>query len=810
MLFRSWSPALSVLALGLCPVVRAGAEAQPIQVTSADQRWTAGGPGGVPGFTRHIQPLLGKLGCSNRACHGSFQGKGGFRLSLFGSDPQLDVDNLVESGRVDVKDPEASLALLKPTKQVSHKGGLRFEKDGWQHRMFRAWIAAGAAYAPGKEATVQRLEITPGQAILADKGAKAKVRVVATFSDNSREDVTALTQFATNDDGVAAVTDQGEITAGRPGDTALVATFGGSVETIPVLVPRPGADGKIVFPASNRIDELVAAKLQQLGLVPAELTTDEEFLRRASLDIAGTLPTPQEVLDFLADRSADKRARKIDELLTRPAHALWWSTRLGDLTGLNAPAFLGSTDFGPQVGLLWQQWLERKVRDNVGYDRIVAGIVLGTSRKPEETYDAYVLRQSSYVRKNAPADFTAEDQMPHYWFRGNLGSPEDKALGFAYTFLGVRLECAQCHRHPFDRWTQQDFQQFTHLFERIRNGVAPDAMPAYLKLKEELGVAQMKNAAERRVTYRRLAEQGKPAPWPEVYVGAPMKKKDKAELHTQGKLLGGAVVDLTEVADPRVPLMEWLRRPGNPYFAPAFVNRVWAHYFGKGLVDPPDDHNRANPASHRELLDYLSAAFVERGYDMKWLHREIATSRTYQLSCRTNETNRDDERNLSHALIRRLPAEVALDALRQATAGTKALAAFPANLKERKIGQGPPYEYRRPEDYPLAVFGKPLRKVNCDCERETDASLLQSVFLRNDQEVFALLDRSDGWLNEVDARANAEALVREAYLRTLSRLPDAAELARCRLHLSTVKDPVEGLRDLLWALLNTKEFITNH
>jgi hypothetical protein len=299
--------------------------ARAADVPAADRRWADGGPGGTPGFLRHVQPLLGKLGCSNRACHGSFQGKGGFRLSLFASDPQLDHDGLVKQGRVDLRDPDESLALLKATNQYAHKGGERFKPNGWEHRLLRAWIAQGAKYQPGKEAAVLRLEVQPAELILAVKGRPADLRVTAQFSDGSREDVTALTQFSSNDDGVAAVNAAGKVAAARPGDTAVVVTFAGAVRTVPVLVPLAGTTATALdFPPNNRIDELVAAKLRKLGIVPAGLCSDAEFLRRVSLDSTGTLPTPEEVLAFLADQSPDKRDRKIDELLRRPAHAVWW------------------------------------------------------------------------------------------------------------------------------------------------------------------------------------------------------------------------------------------------------------------------------------------------------------------------------------------------------------------------------------------------------------------------------------------------------------------------------------------------------
>ena len=803
-------PKLLVLVLAASGLLeqRAAADETP----GADRRWSEASAEEVPEFTRHIQPLLGKSGCNNRACHGSFQGKGGFRLSLFASDPKTDHDNLANSGRIDTESPDASLAIQKPTRGVDHEGGLRFAKGSWQHNLLRAWIKAGAPYKPEAEAVIERLEITPARLTFNAKKEMAKLRVVAHFSNGSVEDVTALTQFSSNDDRVAAIDPEGVVIAGEPGDTALVATFGREVKSVSVLVPFSGGNfDPQSFPNQNKIDELISIRLAALRIPPSGLATDEEFLRRVSLDITGTLPTPNEIRAFLANASAGKRAAKIDELLERPTYAQWWGTKLCDVTGHNAPLFLGNTDFGPLVGGMWHQWMERQVRDNTPYDKIVEGIIVASSRRAGESYDDYSIRMSSYVLTKEPADFSAETLMPHFWFRENLKTQEEKALGVAYTFLGVRLECAQCHKHPFDRWTQQDFQQFATLFSRVTKGIPPESQAAYDAIKGKFDAETLRTAATRRQTYWKLARQGEKVPWPEVFISAPGTKpaKDAEGSPPVAKLLGGPSVDVLTEADPRVPLMAWLRAPNNAYFAPAFVNRVWAHYFGRGLVNPPDDFNLANPPSHPDLLAWLSQGFIASGFDMKWLHRQIAGSRTYQLTWRPLTSNRDDERNYSHAAIRRLPAEVVIDAIQQATAGANELEQAVSNTKNRRIGVQATADLRRTE-YGLAVFGKPLRKVNCDCEREMEPSLLQAVYLRNDPDQAKMLDRPGGWISEFKPDAAADALIEEAFLRVVSRLPSAAEASRCRAYLSDSASTGEGMRDLLWSLLNTQEFVTNH
>jgi hypothetical protein len=807
---------LQLTAIHLVQPARAAEVLPPIsdrfQRAAADEPYPE-----TPNFQRHVIPLLGRLGCNGRNCHGSFQGRGGFRLSMFGYDFATDHKALLagEPLRANPSNAADSLILLKPTDADQHEGGKRYDTEGWEYRVLRAWITGGAKNDSEKSGRLVRLEVTPSEILFRQSGEELQLHVIAEWSDGTREDVTCLTRFSSNDDGVAEITASGLVRSKGHGDTHLIASYDSGVQATSVLMPVTDRLDE-TYPAveaTTKIDDLIARKLRKLGVVPSKLCTDEEFLRRASLDIAGTLPTPGEVRAFVADPARDKRQKKVDELLDTPAYALWWSTKFCDVTGLNGPLFLGTTEFGPIMTEHWRSWLERKVQDNVPYDKIVEGMIVGVSRRPGQSYEDYALQMTSYVRKQDPVDFTNRDSMPNFWFRGNLATADDKALAFAYSFLGVRLDCAQCHKHPFDRWSQQDFKQFAAVFERVRWGVSPECKPAYNQLREDLGVPKMKNAAERRQSYWRWAGEGKIVPWPEVFIAPQADAKSAQDVAP--KLLGGDEIELTDGADPRLPLMAWLREPGNPYFAPAFVNRLWAHYFGRGIVEPADDLNLGNPPSNRELLDYLATAYIERGYDMKWLHREIASSDAYQRSWRTNDTNRTDERNFSRALVRRLPAEVAVDAMRMATANSRQADTFLSTRKDRRIGVQATADHVRTE-FSLAVFGKPLRTVNCDCEREQELSLSQVLFVRNDQDLHAMLGRPDGWLAEVgkdqhlrDAEKLNE-LVRLAYLRTLSREPSLRERERSLKHFDRSADKLEGLRDLMWALLNTQEFITNH
>ena len=776
----------------------------------------------VPDFQRHVIPLLGRLGCNGRTCHGSFQGQGGFRLSMFGYDFEADIEALAggEEPRVDLENPEQSLILLKPTLQEDHDGGLRFEAGSWEHQMLRRWIARGAQGAVDGPRKLIRVDVTPGEVVFARPSETVQLQCVAVWSDGTREDVTCLSRFESNDEDVATVTRNGLIECSSPGDTHIVVYYDNSVVATPVMLAVSELAGENFpdVPAPTPLDELVVDKLSKLGIVPSELCTDEEFLRRVSLDIHGTLPTPEDVRSFLADESPDKRSRKIDELLETPAYVEWWTMKLADLTGCNSQ-HLGTTDMNSPAAGQWAAWLRRRIEDNVGWDEIAAGLILATSRAPGETYAEYAARHSTYLRRQEPEDFTAHDNSMHYyWFKSNNQTPTDRALSFGYVFLGVRLECAQCHKHPFDQWSKQDFEQFTQFFTRIKAGVSPEAREDQTQLKHKLGVpVKLDTAALRRQMYMRVAAEGLPIPWNEIYIEPPAENPQIA------KLLGDATFDLNDYADPREPLAAWLFSEENPYFARAMVNRVWAHYFGVGIVDPPDDMNLANPPSNGPLLDWLSREFIANGYDFKWLHRTITGSRTYQLSWRTNETNRTDSKNFSHAQIRRLPAEVTIDAILQATASDAQMANWAGNVNQRKIAHHPRSVMASSLEYPLLIFGKPLRNTNCDCERQSQPTLLQSLYVRNDEELLNWLTRNDGWLAETekaqrtvsdeaatDPAGQIDEFIKQAYLRTVSRLPEEAELQRSRKHVQEAETIPDGMHDLLWALLNTQEFLTNH
>ena len=577
-------------------------------------------------------------------------------------------------------------------------------------------------------------------------GAAAQIRVVAEWANGEREDVTCLSRFQTNNDAVARVDRDGRVTSAGEGDSHVVVFYDNGVAAIPVLRPYTIAKEEKVTSEKppgvagfEPVDRFVNQKLEKLGLVASARCTDAEFLRRVSIDMTGSLPTPDEVRRFLVDRSVDKRGRKIDELLERSTYAAWWANKLCDFTGCNPASIRGLLEVATESGYVqasqWYDWIYERVRRNEPYDKLVEGIML--------------------------ADLSGRGEgMPTFWTRQSLKEPKDTAMSVAHAFLGIQLQCAECHKHPFDRWTQADFSDFSLFFE---------------------GVTRSKRSVASRQTKDLL-------------------------------LLRSHVVQLGPGDDPRKPVMQWMRDRDNPWFARAFVNRVWAGYFHIGIVDPPDQFTPANPPSNPALLDWLTEGFVEAGYDMKWLHRQITRSEAYQRSWRPNATNQQDRRNFSRAIPRRIPAEVIYDAMKQSTAARDKLAEVRTNLQRRASGH---LSMRMAGTHAMRVFGKPDRSINCDCERVNEPTLLQAIFVQNDPLVRMRLAES-GWIIEIE-EAEEEGkpldrrnLIEQVWLRSVNRLPTDQEIERAVQHLESVKQVSEGIRDLLWAMMNSKEYLLNH
>lgn len=901
------------------PWVIAGETLPPI-----NQRYQDEAVSETPHFQKHVVPLLGRLGCNGRACHGSFQGRGGFQLSLFGYDFAGDHQALTDadSGRVDLADIGESLIIAKPIDADAHEGGQRFEPGSWQHHVLSRWIESGAGDDRSTDLALQRLEITPAEILFATDNAAVELTATAHWSDGSVEDVTPLCRFRTNDDAVADVSENGTVTSGDKGDTHIVVFYDNAVTCVPVI--RPLSDATVTPDSAHPIDQHIANRLDQLGIEPSGLCSDADFVRRVSLDITGLLPEPARVQSFLASTEPNKRESLIDELLATEHHAAWWATKFCDWTGNNEDKLRNALPVRGVAPALWHRWLQTRLHTNVPYDEIVAGIVNANSREPGESYREYCESMSQACREGGADGFAERSSMPLYWARREFQKPEERAIGLAYAFLGIRIECAQCHKHPFDRWSKDDFDQFAKLFTPIRtngNLVAKDAK----KTREEmLAKLELDSGLKGNRLRRALGEQmlsGATVPFGELAIQtrqiserdrrrraklAQMGRKVAPIKVATGKILGGETVTLD--ADPRERLVDWMREETNPYFAPALVNRVWEGYFGVGLVDPTDDLNLANPPSNAPLLDYLSDQLIAHDFDLRWLHKEITTSHAYQRSTEVHSTNRHDRKHFSHHVPHRLPAEVISDAIRLATLSDLAGGEARENLWELSISD---FNNRSRRDrFALDVFGSSKRESNCDCDRSDAPSLLQAVYVRNDIDMHRQLNANNGWVADacrqlgldtpispqliddathkrIEAQKkqvhrlverykkmppaqqeraqksirsalaklrgkakrlgvkvpsldrlvadpdawNSESpvsdtdhpngvasidsdrlgrLVDDAYLRTLSRWPSDEERSIATDFVQSDGDPSQNVASLMWALLNTKEFVLSH
>ncbi|WP_235034309.1 DUF1549 and DUF1553 domain-containing protein [Roseiconus lacunae] len=907
----------------------------PVVAPSIESRFSQPNARETPDFQKHVIPLLGKLGCNGRACHGSFQGRGDFQLSLFGYDFKADHDALMaeQTGRIDTDEVDESLVLAKPSDADMHEGGKRFDKQGWQYKVLRQWIADGAHFDSSSVQELERLQIVPAEIHFASTDQSVRLRAIAHWADGSVEDVTPLCRFGSNDDSIAAVSEHGLVRSGESGDTHVVISYDNAVVPVPVIRPISGdADslsspslGSIAeAPPTKPIDRLIQQKLDKLGITPSAVCTDEAFVRRASLDITGVLPSAERVADFLQETGSDKRARYIDELLDSPAYGAWWATRMSDWTGNNAEQLNNVLPVRNVSNKLWFKWLQKRFDDNVPYDEIVAGIVTANSREDGESYLDYCREMTEICNGNLDR-YADRESMPLYWSRRNFQQPEERAIGFAYAFLGVRIECAQCHKHPFDQWSKQDFDDFAKLFAPIRAGnanvVSPESKQEHSELTEQLTGGKKLRGGDLRRAIQKAAQKGDVVPFGELFVntrGLTDRQKQQRAIAKRkgrkvppvriptGKILGdGDALELSE--DPRPALMRWLRDEQNPYFAKAIVNRIWSNYFGIGIVDPTDDMNLANPPSNAALLDHLAAELIEHKFDLKWLHREITNSDAYQRSADTNPSNINDRSNFSHHLPRRLPAEVVFDMVMLATGSTEQADQLRSDVDQMAIADGKA-RTRNNSDFALQVFGQSIRETNCDCDRSDSPSLLQAIYLRNDADMYKRIADKNGWVNEICQQMGIESpqgvqssaqtvrqrqdekvrqaivkrvsqlrklpkarqekvlpsaekqyarmaerlgqtydlpsfealmqdpsiwgkletknaskllatdaskpsldeVIRRAYLRTLSRYPDDEEAKIAAEYIETSPSPTKGLEGLLWALVNTKEFIISH
>jgi hypothetical protein len=670
-------------------------------------------------------------------------GQNGFKLSLFGFDPAFDYNALVKEARgrrLLPAAPDSSLLLTKASGRVAHGGGKRLSADSEDYRILRAWIAQGMPVGDDKAPTLKRLSIAPEQRVLGH-GADEQLTVRAHYTDGSERDVTHVAQYQSNETTVAGVDADGLVhTFDLSGEAAVMARYMGQVAVFRALVPLGKPIAKYPeFPINNYVDTLALARWKKLGIVPSDLATDSEFVRRVHLDLCGRLPTPDEVRAFLADNQPNRRAKLIDRLLDSPDYAAFFALRWGSI--LRNASLAGSE----QAAYAFHDWIRDMIARNRPYDEFVRGIVAAAG----EWQDAPAVNWYWQMR---------DDQL------------HQPVADTAQVFLGLRLQCAKCHHHPYERWSQEDYYGLAGYFSRLgRKGLGEP--PPYF-------------SERRRTTGEISPTTGKPI---------------------EPKQLDGPYLDIPPEQDPRHKLVDWMAEPTNPFFAKALVNRMWGHLMGRGLVDPVDDMRETNPPSNPELLEALAQDFIKQKFDVKHVLRTICNSRTYQLSSTPNDFNKHDKQNHARYYARRVIAEVLHDAVDQACGtrtqfGKMSRQARAVDLPHEGFGS-----------YFLDVFDRPPRSSACECARSGGASLQQVLHLSFSQDLENKIGRGDGRVAKlVEKKATNEQAVEELYLAAFARIPTAAERQTAIEYLQRQTDRRRGMEDLLWVLLNTREFMFNH
>jgi hypothetical protein len=684
-------------------------------------------------FEQQIMPLLTKAGCNSGGCHGKAEGQNGFKLSVFGFDPEADHKAITTESRgrrVFPADPAGSLLVMKATGRTPHGGGRKIAEGSLPYKRLVRWIAEGSAFKTDTAPQVASLEVEPAEVILSPGGTQ-QLRVTAIDTKGNRRCVTAEAEFDSNAVTVAGADRGGHIQAGKlPGEAAVLVRYMGHVTTCRVTVPRAG----VTFarpPEANFVDKHVWDKLTRLGIPPSELADDATFLRRVYLDVIGTLPTAKEARVFLADPAKDKRAKLIDKLLDRPEYADYWAMTWADLLRVDRDVL------GPNGAVAFTRWLRQQFADNRPYDQFVRDLV--TAEGPVASGPAGLYKA--------------------------LEKPEVMSRSLSQVFLGVRIECAQCHHHPSDRWGQDDYFALAGFFTGVT-------------LKK--GTEAVVGGSGADLNHPRT---GKPVPT---------------------RTLGGTPAAIPDRTDRRTVLALWMTSPDNPYFARAIVNRLWAHYLGRGLIDPIDDLRATNPAANEPLLAALAKHLSDAKYDLKAVTRTILNSRVYQLAG-PMKTNADDEQNFSHARSRTVPAEVLLDAICQTTGAPEKFNGIPEGTRAIQL-----WDNRMPS-YFLQLFGRPARVSVCECERSGDPSIAQALHLMNAPEIGEKIRARKGVARKLaDSEMTPEAIVDELYHSTVSRPPTKTErAAMLELFADKTATRREAVEDALWTLLNAKEFVFN-
>ena len=696
-------------------------------------------------FRHQIIPILSKAGCNAGGCHGKAEGQQGFRLSVFGYDAEADYQAIAlygKSRRIFVTSPEHSLLRQKAIAEIPHGGGKKIEPGSLWDRILLRWIAEGAQLGeiPKNDSavrlrTAENLRIEPASITLPAFG-QQQLRVVFTDQAGQETCVTADAQFQSNEDSIAAVDQKGVIrTTENPGEAAILVRYLGKVSVCRVTRPRQSVQFEAPT-VNNFIDQIVWQKLAQLNIQPSPVADEATFLRRVFIDTIGTLPTAQEARDFLTDTSPNKRFKLIQRLLQRTEYADYWALRWSDLLQVDKDTIPAES------AVAMTRWIRKQIAANIPYDEFARSIL------------------------TAEGSILSESPAPFYQVQND---PEKLARSVSQLFLGVRLECAQCHHHPLERWDQEDYYAFAGFFTGIeRKGSALSGVRVVATTGRELNHPRTQN----------------PVPV---------------------AVLGGEPLDLGSVHDRRQILANWITDPQNPYFAKLIVNRLWAHYMGRGLIEPLDDLRDTNPASNEKLMEALVQHLIDVKFDLKRFTETILSSQVYQLSHVTNDSNRLDEQNYSHARWKSVPAEVLLDAVSQVTGVPESFNGWPLGYRAIQI-----WDNKLPSHF-FEVFGRPRRLTVCSCERGDEPSMEQALHLMNATATADKIVHPDGNAYRfATSLSTDEEVVREVYLATLARYPTDAEKQRLLAHFQDTANRQESIEDLLWVLINSREFVFNH
>jgi hypothetical protein len=711
-----------------------------------------------PSFVNDVIPVLTRLGCNQGACHGKNSGQNGFRLSLRGYAPEWDhhwITREFDGRRINRAAPEDSLFLLKPLGRMPHGGGKLLSETSQAGQVLLDWLKAGAPGPDKDDPLVVGVSVTPSKIVL-QPGEQRQLTVTAEYSDSEQRDVTWLTRFESNDPGMTSIDAAGTLRVIRPGETALRATFQGQVAVGIVTAPYPQSIPADRFAGRNNfIDDHLFAKLAALHIEPSGLCSDAAFLRRASLDTIGCLPTPDQVRTFLADQRADKRSQLIESLLQRTEFDDYWAVQLGDLFQNRKER---DHDVRGAKGVrAFHAWLRQQLEARRAWDDIARAVLTAQGKATEQPAVGYFVVT---IGENGDA------------------SRSELVASVAQAFLGTRIGCAQCHNHPLERYTQDDYYRFAAFFSRIR----------------------MERRDPRQAPTTLLVSHPDPN-----------QNRNPVGVHQPrtGKFLAPRPLDRSAMTvvpgeDPRARLASWMTDPNNEYFSGAMVNRLWRHFFGTGLVEPVDDLRASNPPSNPELWQALNHEFVAHKFDLRHLMRVILNSRAYQLDSATRPGNATDTRFFSHFVARRLPAEVLLDALSAATGIPDVFPGYPVGLRALQLPDP------TLKSYFLSLFGRSERVTACACERNGEVTMPQLLHLQNGDTVVRKIAAPDGRLGKLlAAKRGTTDIIDDLYLATLSRPPADAEKVAINNALATGPE-AEVLRDLFWALLNAKEFSFNH